>query len=314
MTTSLPPDVVGRLRTAYETFLASDAPDPLKLRQIAAERRVLPIVKAWGALGAIRLDGIPVELSYEALFEGSVVRGRALAIGILGFCAAKFPTLAALRPTRPAERLRLLPLWWYRTFRDRERWHLHMRWARVDGRDDRSVERASGRLMASAPLGLIRRLTLALVALVALAVITLTGLLLLQGGSHAVSEFGLASLRGTWPTLAALTVVLAGPPLLARLDGRPRFGLVALVVWIASAVVYRAAEDGTAFSLRASAAVAIWAGVPILVVYALRSALSRTPFRPLTQVAIVVIAALVLAWLTAPMALVVVCAVTGNCP
>jgi len=168
--------------------------------------------------------------------------------------------------------------------------------------------------MASAPLGLIRRLTLALVALVALAVITLTGLLLLQGGSHAVSEFGLASLRGTWPTLAALTVVLAGPPLLARLDGRPRFGLVALVVWIASAVVYRAAEDGTAFSLRASAAVAIWAGVPILVVYALRSALSRTPFRPLTQVAIVVIAALVLAWLTAPMALVVVCAVTGNCP
>jgi len=54
-------------------------------------------------LGAIRLDGVPVEVGYEAPFKVSVVKDRALAIGILGFCAARFPTLGALRPTRPAD-------------------------------------------------------------------------------------------------------------------------------------------------------------------------------------------------------------------
>jgi len=163
-------------------------------------------------------------------------------------------------------------------------------------------------------LGLIRRLTWALVTLVALAALAFTGLMLIQGGSRALTEFDLDTLRASWPTLAALALVLAGPPLFARLDGHPRSGLIAVAMWIASSLVYLLYEGGSGSSLRASAAVTIWAGVPILVVYGFRSALTRTPLRPWAQLGAVVMAALVVAWLTAPMALVVHCALTGNCP
>src|SRR6266480_4509138 len=99
----LHPTLTGHLRTVYETFLASDAPDPLQLRKIAADRQVLPVVRGWGASRrdpARRCTGGGRLRSPVQSVGG---QGPRLAIGILGFCAARFPTLGALRPTRPAD-------------------------------------------------------------------------------------------------------------------------------------------------------------------------------------------------------------------
>src|SRR2546422_1799116 len=96
-------EVEAKLRAALKAFLASNAPDPLDLRKIAAARQVLPVLRGWEALGAVRLDGTPVEVSYEPPYRISEVKERAMVLGLLGHCAAKFPDLAELRPARPAD-------------------------------------------------------------------------------------------------------------------------------------------------------------------------------------------------------------------
>ena len=96
-------DLRSRIREALERFQGRTDPDPLNLRTIAAERAVLPVVRGWEVLGAVTLDGVPVEVSYDAPYEITEVQDRGAAVAILAFCAARFPELAELRPTRPPE-------------------------------------------------------------------------------------------------------------------------------------------------------------------------------------------------------------------
>jgi hypothetical protein len=101
----IPPnsELAAALRSALETFLASSEPDPLDLQTIARHARVLPVLRGWGALGAIRLDGTPVEVTYEPPYELTEVQDRGMSMALLGHCAFKFPELSALRPARPPD-------------------------------------------------------------------------------------------------------------------------------------------------------------------------------------------------------------------
>ena len=99
--TPLSPELTSALRAEYDAFLARQDEDPLDLRSIARHAKVLPVIRGWGALGAIRLDGVPVEVRYEPPHEVTEMIDRPMALALLATCSFRFPSLAGLRPTRP---------------------------------------------------------------------------------------------------------------------------------------------------------------------------------------------------------------------
>jgi hypothetical protein len=96
-------EIAAALQAAFDAFQASTEPDPLRLRTIAAEARVLPVLRGWTALGAVRLDGTPVEVDYQPPYAITEILDRSFMLALLGNCATKFPTLSALRPPRPPD-------------------------------------------------------------------------------------------------------------------------------------------------------------------------------------------------------------------
>jgi hypothetical protein len=98
-----PRELIQKIEGEYHVFLASPGPDPLNLKQIARELGVVPVVRGWDRLGALRLDGTLVDIDYEPPYTAVEVEHRADRLTLLGFCAAKLPSLAELRPVRPAD-------------------------------------------------------------------------------------------------------------------------------------------------------------------------------------------------------------------
>jgi len=97
----LSPELAAALRAAFDAFLARQDDDPLDLRSIARQTGVLPVIRGWEVLGAIRLDGVPVEVAYESPHVVKEMHDRPMALALLGTAAARFPDLAALQPSRP---------------------------------------------------------------------------------------------------------------------------------------------------------------------------------------------------------------------
>ena|SRR5437764_13737859 len=97
----LSPELTTALRAAFDAFLARQDDDPLHLRSIAGQTGVLPVIRGWEVLGAIRLDGVPVEVAYEPPHVVTEMQDRRMALALLGTVGARFPPLAALRPARP---------------------------------------------------------------------------------------------------------------------------------------------------------------------------------------------------------------------
>jgi hypothetical protein len=91
------------IETEYQAFLASSGPDPLNLRVIARTAAILPVVRGWEDLGAIRLDGTPVVVHYEAPHDVTEIPDRMGQYMLLGYCAARFPRLAEILPDRPPD-------------------------------------------------------------------------------------------------------------------------------------------------------------------------------------------------------------------
>ena len=91
------------IEAEYRTFLANSDPDLLDLRRIARAVGVLPVVRNWQQLGALRLDGTPVNVDYAPPHTVTEIEHRADRLTLLGFCATKLPSLAELRPPRPAD-------------------------------------------------------------------------------------------------------------------------------------------------------------------------------------------------------------------
>ena len=89
-------DVQARaaLQAAFDDFKSSSEPDPLGLRTIADKAGVLPVLRGWTALGALRLDGVPVEVSYDTPHAVTVIEDSSFAEALLRDCALKYPTLA----------------------------------------------------------------------------------------------------------------------------------------------------------------------------------------------------------------------------
>ena len=98
---TITPELAAALRAVLDDFLRLQDADPLDLRSIARQARVLPVMRGWEVLGAIRLDGVPVEVMYDPPHAISEIQDRPMALAILGTCAARYPSLVALRPTRP---------------------------------------------------------------------------------------------------------------------------------------------------------------------------------------------------------------------
>ena len=82
------------LRAAFDAFKSSAEPDPLGLRTIADKAGVLPVFRGWTALGALRLDGVPVEVSYDPPYATTVIEDSSFADALLRDCVRKYPALA----------------------------------------------------------------------------------------------------------------------------------------------------------------------------------------------------------------------------
>jgi hypothetical protein len=158
----------------------------------------------------------------------------------------------------------------------------------------------------------IGRIAIGLLAFLAFGAIAFTAFELFDAGPSGVAEFGLDSFTYAWPTLLALVFVITEPFLLRNLHSRLRPELVATIAWLGSSLAY--ARDFQNVSVRSTVAVLMLAGSPILAIHIWRQILARTSMRTGFQLLATVAVALVLAWLTVPMALVVGCAVAGACP
>jgi len=153
---------------------------------------------------------------------------------------------------------------------------------------------------------------IAVLALVAFVSIAFTAFELFEAAPSGLTQFGFEDFTYAWPTVLGLALVIGEPFLLKTLHWPQRSLLVATLAWLGSTLAY--ARDFESVSVRNTIAMLILAGSPILAVYFFRLILARTSVRPGLQLLATVVAALVLAWLTAPMALVVGCAVAGACP
>jgi hypothetical protein len=167
-------------------------------------------------------------------------------------------------------------------------------------------------VLSTSLLAWVRRLAIAFLAFVAVIAIAFTAFELFDAGPAGLAELGFDNFTYAWPTVLALALVIGEPHFLRGLHWRQRSVSVAAMAWLGSALVY--ARDFPNVSVRDTVAVLIIAGSPVLVVYTWRLILARTSMRPGLQLGATVVAALVLVWLTVPMALVVGCAVAGACP
>ena len=152
------------------------------------------------------------------------------------------------------------------------------------------------------------------IALVTLAALGLTVFTLVEAGPSAFAEFGVESLVASWPTAAALAILVWGPAVSVRLRTPPYVGLAFLTVWVLSAVAYLVSA-GFSGSLRQIVAISIWSATPLLPVFTLRTILAlRSSMRAATQISLVTAVALLFWWVTVPTAIAVTCALTGSCP
>jgi len=168
------------------------------------------------------------------------------------------------------------------------------------------------RIATTAVLGWIGRIAIGVLAFVAFGAVAFTAFELFDAGPSGLAEFGFDSLTYAWPTFLALTFVIAEPFLRRNLHSRLRPALVATIAWLGSSLAY--ARDFQNVSVRGTIAMLVLAGSPILAVYIWRLILARTSMPTGFQLSATVAVALVLAWLTGPMALVVGCAVASACP
>jgi hypothetical protein len=166
--------------------------------------------------------------------------------------------------------------------------------------------------IASTGLRWMGRTVIGVLTLVALGAIAFTAFVLFDAGLDGLAELRSAPFTYSWPTVLALTLVIAEPFLLRNLHSRLRPALVATIAWLGSSFVYARPFQST--SVRSTIAVLVLAGSPILAIYICRRMLGRTSMRKGSQLLATVAVALGLAWLTVPMALVVGCAVAGACP
>ena len=98
-------EAVNEITLALRQFLADSSPDPMNLRQIAAEIQALPLVLDMGGCYAICSNGQVVSFSWDApsdvrVEEDPRIRNMAIFQG-----CRKYPTLKSLVPSRPAEAL-----------------------------------------------------------------------------------------------------------------------------------------------------------------------------------------------------------------
>ena len=164
------------------------------------------------------------------------------------------------------------------------------------------------------PFVLVIRFAGLALALVTFAALVLTIVMLVQGGPSSLAEFGVESLLASWPTAVALAILVVGPAVSVRLATPPYLGLSFLAVWILSAGAYLLSEVSM-WSVRGGIATLIWTATPLLPVFTVRTILGlRSPLRSSVQIAVATVTGLVFWWLTAPVALVATCALTGNCP
>lgn len=167
--------------------------------------------------------------------------------------------------------------------------------------------------VSTAALWWLSRLAIAFLACVAFIAIAFTAVELFEAGPSGLSDFGLHAFTYAWPTVLALGLVIAEPFVLRGLHSRQRSVLVvATIAWLGSTLAY--SRDLQNVSVRTTIATLVLAGSPILAVHICRLILARTSVRPSLQLVATVVAALVLAWLTVPLALVVGCALAGECP
>jgi hypothetical protein len=154
-------------------------------------------------------------------------------------------------------------------------------------------------------------LSLALVSLVALLFSIAT---LVQAGPSGIAEIGVRSLGATWPTAAALALILFGPAVWQRLGTAPSAGLALMGAWLVSAALYLS-FGGAGWSLRSMLATLIWTLAPLVPAFTVRAIMAlRGSARPSTQMLINGAIGLVLWWLAAPTAITITCAVARKCP
>ena len=154
----------------------------------------------------------------------------------------------------------------------------------------------------------------AVLAVVTFAALGFTLVTLLQAGPSGVAEFGLDALRFAWPTGIALAVLVFGPAVSARFRTPPYIGLSFLIVWIGSAAAY-SLGDASLWSVRNVMSTLIWTATPLVPVFTVRVLLLlRSGLHPSAQTLIAAASGVVFWWLTAPIAIVVSCAMTGSCP
>ena len=155
-------------------------------------------------------------------------------------------------------------------------------------------------------------LGVALAALLGLGALAFTVLEMVDGGWGSVTEFGGVTLVFAWPTILALTFMIARPLVAVRWGRALGRGTAAFVAWVASVGLY-SLTTGLG-PLRAIAALAVWSGTPVIVVFLAQQALERAPFRQRTKVMAIGTVALVMVWCTAPTAIVIDCAMGAGCP
>jgi len=158
------------------------------------------------------------------------------------------------------------------------------------------------------------KLASVLLALVSTVALLFSIVTLVRAGPSAIAETGVGSLGATWPTAAALALILFGPAIWSRLGAAPTAGLTLLGAWLISAGWYLS-FGGAAWGLRSMLATLIWTVAPLVPAFTLRAivALKRST-RPSTQMLICGAIGLVLWWLASPTAITITCAVAGSCP
>ena len=149
---------------------------------------------------------------------------------------------------------------------------------------------------------------------ITLAALVFTIVTMVGAGVGALAEFGPATLVATWPTAVALAAIIFVPVFSERLARPPYAGRFLLAVWILPALAY-GISSGSPWSFRAVSALLIVSATPLQPVFTLRTIMAwRSHLSRAAQIAIVTAVALIFWWLTAPVALVIGCAVAGSCP
>jgi hypothetical protein len=94
--------LADRVRAAIAGVVGGEAPDPQRVGAVAARLDVLPRYYDWTAFGAVRPDGEPVWVEYEAPHAVEPIADPVHWNLVLHAAAERYPSLADLRPVRPA--------------------------------------------------------------------------------------------------------------------------------------------------------------------------------------------------------------------